>query len=101
MKYTRDETGYILKHEDGKYFIMPAPGMSYEHMSCSLSDYFTKDPLKATRFSMREVAEMVIERNKNIDRSNIRWNSERALVEIISACTVKELRVYDEYEVEE
>jgi hypothetical protein len=94
MINTRDETGYILKHETGKYFSMTdsAP-LGFDHL--------TDDPVKATRFPVRELAESAIKRNKEMDRSTIRWNSEMALIETISDCTVKEIKIHTEYEVEE
>ena len=95
MNFVRQETAYILKHKCGKYFTMPSPNVGWD-----LNAYFTDDPLKATRCTMRELAESAIERNKNMDRSIIRWTSERALVEIVSACTVKELKIHTEFEVE-
>lgn len=94
MIYTRDETGYILKHETGKYFTMTDPTpLGFDHL--------TDDPVKATRFPVRELAEIAVKRNKEHDRSTIRWNSERALIETISDCTVKEIKIHTEYEVEE
>ena len=94
MIYTRDEKAYILKHETGKYFSMQDP-------TPLGSDFLTEDPVKATRFPVRELAEIAVKQNKEMDRSTIRWNSERALIETISACTVKELKIHTEYEVEE
>lgn len=94
MIYTRDETGYILKHESGKYFLISNP-------TPLGSDFLTDDPVKATQFPIRDLAEYAIKQNKEIDRSTIRWNSERALIDTISACTVKELKIHTEYEVEE
>lgn len=94
MIYTKDEKAYILKHETGKYFSMSEPTpLDY--------DYLTEDPVKATRFPVRELAEIAVKRNKEQDRSTIRWSSERALIDTISACTVKELKIHTEYEVEE
>lgn len=43
MIYTRDETGYILKHESGKYF-------SIQNATPLELEYLTDDPVKATRF---------------------------------------------------
>lgn len=94
MIYTKDETAYILKHETGKYFLMP------KQVPLDF-DFLTEDPVEATRFHSRYPAEYTIKRNKEMDRSTIRWNSERALIETISACTVKELKIHTEYEVEE
>ena len=94
MIYTKDETGYILKHETGKYFVIQNPTpLGFDDL--------TDDPVKATRFSVRELAENVVKRNKEHDRSIIRWNSERALIETIFACTVKEIKIHTEYRVEE
>ena len=94
MIYTRDETGYILKHKTGKYFLIQnATPLEFE--------YLTDDPVKATRFPVRELAESAIQRNKEHDRSTIRWNSEMMLIETISDCTVKEIKIHTEYEVEE
>lgn len=94
MIYAKDEKAYILKHEDGKYFSMKNP-VPLD------SDYLTEDPVEATRFPVRELAEYTIKQNKEQDRSTIRWSSERALIDTISACTVKELKIHTEYEVEE
>jgi hypothetical protein len=94
MIYTRDESAYILKHETGKYFLMQDP-------TPLGSDFLTDDPVEATRFTARELAEGAVKQNKAIDRSTIRWNSERALIETISDCTVKEIKIHTEYEVEE
>lgn len=94
MIYTRDESAYILKHESGKYFLMPDP-VPFG------ADYLTEDPVKATRFPVRDLAEYAIQRNKEMDRKEMRWHSERELADAISACTVKELKVHTEYEVEE
>ncbi len=94
MIYTKDETSYILKHESGMYFLIPNP-------TPLGSDYLTKDPVEATRFSIRDLAEYAVKQNKEMDRSTIRWNSEKALIDTISACTVKELKTHAEYEVEE
>lgn len=94
MIYTRDETGYILKHETGKYFLIQnATPLEFE--------YLTDDPVKATRFSIRDLAESAIKRNKERDRNTMRWNSEKLLADIMSSCTVKELKIHTEYEVEE
>ena len=94
MIYTRDESAYILKHESGKYFLMPEP-IPFG------ADYFTNDPLKATRFSNRDLAEYAVKQNKEMDRNTMRWHSERELADTISACTVKELKIHTEYDVEE
>jgi hypothetical protein len=94
MIYTRDETGYILKHESGRYFSMKDPTpLGFDNL--------TDDPVKATRFHVRELAEYAIQRIKDMDRSEMRWHSERELADAISACTVKELKIHTEYEVEE
>lgn len=94
MIYTRDETGYILKHETGKYFSLKNPTpLGF--------DYLTEDPVEATLFPIRELAEYTVKQNKEQDRSAIRWSSERAMIETISACIVKELKIHTEYEVEE
>jgi hypothetical protein len=94
MIYTKDEHAYILKHETGKYFLIQnATPLEFE--------YLTDDPVKATRFSIRELAESAIERNKNMDRNTMRWESEKILADIISDCTVKEIKIHIEYEVEE
>ena len=94
MIYTKDETAYILKHESGMYFLMKKyiPLDSY---------YLTKNPLEATKFSTREIAENVVKRNKELDRKTVCWNTERVLADTISACTVKELKTHTEHEVEE
>ena len=94
MIYTKDQTEYILKHESGKYFLMP------DHVP-SLSDYLTDEPLQATRFSTRDLAEYAIKRNKEMDRREMRWHSEMELADVIAACTVKSLKVHTEFEVEE
>ena len=94
MIYTRDETAYILKHETGKYFLMP------KQVPLDF-DFLTDDPVEATRFHSRYPAELVVKHNKELDRKTMRWNSERVLADTISACTVKELKTHTEYEVEE
>lgn len=94
MIYTRDEHAYILKHESGKYFsIQNATPLEFE--------YLTDDPVKATRFPIRDLAEYAIKRNKEMDRNAMRWVSEKLLADIMGSCTVKELKIHTEYEVEE
>lgn len=94
MIYTKDDHAYILKHESGKYF-------SIQNVTPLGFDYLTKDPVEATRFSIRDLAESAIKRNKEMDRNAMRWESEKLYADIISACTVKELKIHTEYEVEE
>ena len=95
MNQSIEETYYILKHKMG-YVTVPMPDALF-----SVYQYFTEDPLKATRFTTRFIAEKAIERNKSITRDSIRSGSELLLVDVISACTVKELKIHTEYEVEE
>lgn len=94
MIYTKDEHAYILKHESGKYF-------SIQNATPLKLEYLTDDPVKATRFSIRDLAESAIKLNKERDRNTMRWNSEKLLADIMSSCTVKELKIHTESEVEE
>lgn len=51
MKVTKDLNGYVLKHESGRYFT-----------GCysPINVYLTDEPLMATRFTTRELAEQAI-----------------------------------------
>lgn len=51
MKVTKDVNGYVLKHESGRY---------YTGCCASINVYLTDEPLMATRFSTRELAEQAI-----------------------------------------
>ncbi len=92
MKVTKDLNGYVLKHESGRYFT-----------GCysPINVYLTDDPLMATRFSTRELAEQAITNAKNVDRSSLRWASETAMNNIISECTVKEINIHTSYDVQD
>lgn len=92
MNVTKDLKGYVLKHESGRYF------------TCCYSPinvYLTDDPLRATRFSTRELAEQAIANAKNVDRGCLRWAAEIVMNKIIAACTVKEINIHTSYDVQD
>ena len=92
MKVTKDLNGYVLKHESGRYFT-----------GCysSINVYLTDEPLMATRFSTRELAEQAITNAKNVERGSLRWASEIAMNNIIAACSVKEINIHASYDVQD
>lgn len=92
MKVTKDLKGYVLKHEGERYFT-----------GCysPINVYLTDEPLMATRFSTRELAEQAITNAKNVDRGCLRWAAEIAMNNIIAACTVKEINIHTSYDVED
>lgn len=92
MKVTKDLNGYVLKHESGRYFT-----------GCysPINVYLTDEPLMATRFSTRELAEQAITNAKNEDRSSFRWGAEIAMNDTIAACTVKEINIHTSYDVQD
>ena len=95
MNPTKEETYYILKHEMG-YVTVPMPDALF-----SIYQYFTEDPMKATRFTTSFIAEKAIERNKSITRDSIRSGSELLLVDVISQSEVKKLKIKTTFEVED
>lgn len=92
MNVTKDLKGYVLKHESGRYFT-----------GCysSINVYLTDDPLMATRFHTRELAEQSIANAKNVDCGSPKWDSEIAMHDIIAACTVKEINIHASYDVQD
>jgi hypothetical protein len=92
----KTETSFILKHEIGKYIKFPISNVGWD-----LNSYFTDDPLEATRFFARELAESAVDRARNLDGHACRWTSELVIHEILSECTVKEIKVHIEFEIEE
>lgn len=56
----RTETRYILKHVSGKYFKNTPFATSYDA-------FLTDDIMQATRFATKQIADAVIQRNKNAE----------------------------------
>ena len=97
MKNERTEAGFILKHETGKYLKLPIVNAGWDWDA-----YFTDDPVQANRFFARELAEKAIENSKRLlNEGKFRWGAEWAMHQLISECTVKEIKVHIEFEVEE
>lgn len=94
MKNERTETGFILKHETGKYIKLPC----YD-VGCDLNAYFTDDPVSAARFFARELAANAIENSKKLLEGAFRWPNEWWMNKLISESTVKEIKVHTEFEV--
>ena len=92
MKVTKDVNGYVLKHESGRY---------YTGCCASINVYLTDEPLMATRFSTRELAEQAIANAKNVERGSLRWGAEIAMHDTIAACTVKEINIHTSYDVQD
>lgn len=89
MKISKTETGYILKHESGEYF----------HVLPVLSSYLTDDPLKAARYLLKPLAEQAIVNAKTL--TDVRWDGERIVKDVLEHCTPKKITVHVEAEVEE
>ena len=92
MKVTKDVKGYILKHESGRY---------YTGCYSSINVYLTDEPLMATQFTTRELAEQAITNAKKVDRSSLRWGAEIAMNDTIAACAVKEINIHTSYDVQD
>ena len=92
MKVTKDLNGYVLKHDTGRYFT-----------GCGslINVYLTDEPLLATRFSTRELAEQAITKAKNVDFGGLKWGSEIVMAGIIAECTVKEINIHASYDVQD
>ena len=58
--FKRKETRYILKHVSGKYFKNTAFATSYDA-------FLTDDILQATRFTTKQIADAVVQRNKHAE----------------------------------
>lgn len=91
MKISKTETGYILKHESGEYFHtsnMPVP-----------TSFLTDDPLKAARYLLKPLAEQAIVNAKTF--TDVRWDGERILKDVLEHCTPKKITINVDAEVEE
>lgn len=92
MNATKDSKGYVLKHDSGRYF---TGGCT------SITEYLTDDPLRAARFSTRELAEQAITKAKNVDFGSLEWGSEIVMNGIIAECVVKEINIHTSYDVQD
>ena len=90
MKIEKNETCYILQHESGEYFhisSMPVPQL-----------YLTDEPLKATRYLLKPLAETAITNAKVMVPF---WNAEKELKDVLLHCKPKKITIKVEAEVEE
>lgn len=90
MKIEKNETCYILQHKNGEYF----------HISSMpvMQSYLTDEPLKATRYLLKPLAEQAIVNAKIIVPF---WNAEKELKDVLLHCKPKKITIKVEAEVEE
>ena len=91
MKIEKNEICYILQHESGNYFYISSMPVSQL--------YLTDEPLKATRYLLKSVAEQAIVNAKIF--TDVRWQGEKIIKDILMHCTPKKISIKVEAEVEE
>jgi hypothetical protein len=96
MKISKTETGYILKHESGEYFHTSNMSVPTSFLT---DDLLTDDPLKAARYLFKPLAEQAIVNAKTF--TDVRWDGERILKDVLEHCTPKKITINVDAEVEE